>query len=133
MIFKIEFDTPVKLLSIPEKPKPIDEVLPLIATLPEGEIDKFSPFLEIKILVTIQDPTMRMQIEEALKGKAVRLARIEAVSAKQPGEKQVVTYEDFKRTSPCDLMKDLYKRRCGEDMPDSFVCLLNDVIEEVAK
>lgn len=132
-IEKIEFDTPVKLLSIPEKPKPVDEVLALIATLPQGEIDRFSPFLEIKVLVTVQDPTLRMQIEEALKGKAVRLARIEAVSTQKTGEKQVVTFDDFKRTSPCDLIKDLYRRKCGEDMPDSLVGLLNDVIEEVAK
>ncbi len=132
-IEKIEFSAPARLLSIPEKPKPIDEILPLLAELPQGDIDINSPFLEIKVLVTAVDPTMRTQIEEALAGKAVRLARIEAVSSQQGGEKRVVTYEDFKNTSPCDLMKEIYMRRCGEEMPDSLSGLLNSVIEEVTK
>lgn len=133
VIEKIEFDTPVKLLSIPEKPCPIDEVLQMLTTLPQGTIDYSSPFLEIKVLVTSADPTIRMQIEEALKDKSVRLARIEAVSEQQAGEKQVVTYEDFKKVAPCDLLKDLYRRKCGEEMPGSFVDLLNEVIEEITK
>ena len=132
-IEKVEFDAPVKLLSIPGKPKPIDEILPLLAELPQGDIDNSSPFLEIKVLVTAVDPTMRTQIEEALAGKAVRLARIEAVSTQYGCKKRVVTYEDFKNTSPCDLMKDIYMRRCGEEMPESLSGLLNSVIEEVSK
>lgn len=132
-IEKIEFDAPVKLLSVSEKPKPIDEILPLLAELPQGDIDRSSPFLEIKVLVTAVDPTLRTRIEEALAGKAVRLARIEAVSLQHECEKRVVTYEDFKNTLPCDLMKDLYMKRCGEEMPDSLVNLLDSVIEEVTK
>lgn len=132
-IEKVEFDAPVKLLSIPEKPKPIDEILPMLAELPQGDIDNSSPFLEVKVLVTAIDPTMRTQIEEVLTGKAVRLARVEAVSAQHRCEKRVVTYEDFKNTSPCDLMKDIYMRRCGEEMPESLAGLLNSVIEEVTK
>lgn len=132
-IEKIAFETPVKLLSIPEQPQPIDDVLQLLSTLPQGCVNCNSPFLEIKVLVTALDPTLRTQIEEALKDKAVRLARIEAVSTHQPGEKRVVTYEDFKNISPCELLKDLYKIKSGEDMPDDFIDLLNDVIEEVTK
>ena len=132
-IEKIIFDTPVKLLSLPEKPQPLDEIIPLLQALPQGETDNTSPFLEIKVLVKAFDPTIRTQIEEALTGKAVRLARLEAVSEKKEGEKRVVTYEDFKKTSPDELMLDLYRRTCGEDMSHSLKTLLDDIIEEATK
>ena len=130
-IEKIEFDTPVKLLSLPEQPMPIDEVIPMLAALQDGTVNDRSPYLEIKVLVTSVDPTMRPRIEEALAGKSVRLARIEAVSPRVHGEKRVVTYEDFKQTQPDELMKDIYRRECGEEMPANLSGLLNIVMEEI--
>ena len=120
-------------MSLPEKPQPLDEIIPLLQALPQGETDNTSPFLEIKVLVKAFDPTIRTQIEEALTGKAVRLARLEAVSEKKEGEKRVVTYEDFKKTSPDELIHDLYRRTCGEDMSDALTTLLDDIIEEATK
>lgn len=132
-IEKIIFDTPVKLLSLPEKPQPLDEIIPLLQALPQGETDNTSPFLEIKVLVTAFDPTIRTQVEEVLTGKAVRLARLEAVSEKGEEKKRVVTYEDFKKTSPDELIHDLYRRTCGEDMSDALTTLLDDIIKEATK
>lgn len=132
-IEKISFDTPVKLLSLPESPQPLNDVMQLLKNLPAGEIDTHSPFLEIKVLVTAIDPTMRTQIEEVLAGKAVRLARIEAVSEKKDGEKHVVTYEDFKKIPPCELLEDLYKTLNSTEMPQPARILLNDIIEEASK
>lgn len=132
-IEKIPFDTPVKLLSLPETPKPLDEVLELLESLPEGDICENSPFLEIKVIVTAVDPTMRNRIEEALHGKSVRLARIEAVSKKKEGEKRVITYEDFKKAAPNELIEDLYRRICNNDMPDTLKEIMDDIIEEATK
>ena len=132
-IEKIIFDTPVKLLTIPEKPQPLNEVIPMLHSLPQGDTDNTSPFLEIKILVTSVIPTMRMQIEEALAGKAVRLARIEATSEKSEGEKRVVTYEDFKRTPPNEIIEDLYRTLNKAEMPQAVKNILNDIIEEAMK
>lgn len=130
---KILFDTPVKLITLPKKPQPIEEVIPLLHKLPDGEISNTSPFLEIKVLVKAVDPTMRTQIEDAIKGKAVRLARIEAVSEKKEGEKQVVTYEDFKKTPPNELIEDLYMNLFSKEMPEAAKNILNEIIEEVTK
>ena len=132
-IEKIIFDTPVKLLTIPEKPQPLNEVIPMLHSLPQGNTDNTSPFLEIKILVTSVIPTMRMQIEDALEGKAVRLARIEATSEKSEGEKRVVTYEDFKRTPPNEIIEDLYRTLNKAEMPQAVKNILNDIIEEAMK
>ena len=132
-IEKIIFDTPVKLLTIPEKPQPLNEVIPMLHSLPQSDTDNTSPFLEIKILVTSVIPTMRMQIEEALEGKAVRLARIEATSEKSEGERQIVTYEDFKRTPPNEIIEDLYRTLNKAEMPQAVKNILNDIIEEATK
>ncbi len=128
----IEFDTPVKLLSIPAKPQPIDTVLEEIAMLPCGEAGNCTPFLEIKVLVTTVDPTIRQRIDDALKNKAVRLASIVATSniARPDDEKRPMTYDEFKRTEPLDLIKEIYGRMHGRPMDGEIEKLLAEAIKE---
>ena len=128
----IPFDTPAKLLSIPSSPQPLDVVLGEIATLPDGEVCDTSPYLEIRVSVTAVDPLLRQTIEEALVGKAVRLARVETVSDKESGESTcAMTYDDFKKIEPIELMKEIYRSECNEDITENLESLLNDVIKEV--
>lgn len=129
----ITFDTPVKLLSIPAKPQPIDTVLEEIAALPSGEPGDNTPFLEIKVLVTSIDPSIRQRIDDALRNKAVRLANIAATSniGRDNGEGRPMTYDEFKRTEPLDLIKEIYKRGKKKDMPEHIEKLLTEVINEV--
>lgn len=129
----ITFDTPVKLLSIPAKPQPIDTVLEEIAALPSGEPGDNTPFLEIKVLVTTIDPSIRQRIDDALRNKAVRLANIAATSniGRDNGEGRPMTYDEFKRTEPLDLIKEIYKRGKKKDMPEHIEKLLTEVINEL--
>lgn len=132
-IEKIPFDTPVKLLSIPEKPEPIDVVLDEISRLPAGEAGDYTPYLEIKVLVSTVDPTIRQRIEEALAEKAVRLANISATSniTREDGECRPMTYDEFKRSEPIELIKEIYKKGKGETMPRHLEQLLTEIIKEV--
>lgn len=133
-IERIEFDTPVKLLSIPSEPKPLDGVLDEISKLPDGKIDEASPYLEIKILITEPEPSLRHQIEEALKAKAVRLARIAATTPVRKTEALPITYEQLQTINPMDMAVDIFRRRFGgDDMPDKMKILLQSVIREVEK
>lgn len=130
----IEFDTPVKLMSIPKQPQPIDTVLEEIAQLPSGEQGESTPFLEIKVLVSTVDPTIRQRIDDALRNKAVRLASIVATSniSRENGECPM-TYDEFKRTEPLDLIKEIYKRTQKKPMGNEIEKLLVEVINEARR
>lgn len=133
-IERIEFDTPVKLISIPKEPFPLSEVLDEIRVLPEGKITETSPYLEIKVLITEPEPSLRHQIEEALEGKSVRLARIAATTPKYEKDKKTITYEELKTINPIDMAVDIFKRKFGgEDMPDKIKTLLQSVIQEIER
>ena len=132
-IEKIVFDVPVKLKSIPAKPQPIEDVLKALAELPDGETDEKSPYLEVNVLVKSVDPTLRLQIEEAVAGKAVRLVRIQSTSATAATEnaQSPLTYDDFKRKDPSEIVQDIYKRLCNEEMPLHLIEKLNTIIKEI--
>lgn len=127
----IPFDAPVKLLSIPPAPQPLDVVLEELSALADGTAGDESPFLEVRISVTAIDPAMRQTIEDAISGKNVRLARIEAVSNRENNEAStVMTYEDFKNTEPVEIMKDIYRKEHGEELPANLESMLSEVIKE---
>lgn len=130
---KIAFDVPVKLKTIPAKPEPVENVIKALSGLPDGMQDETSPYLEVKVLINGVDPTLRQQIEEAVAGKKVRLVRIQTTSEIQAAEehRQPMTYDDFKRKEPSEIIQDIYKRECGQDMPHYLLEKLNEIIKEV--
>ena len=126
------FDAPVKLLTVPPTPLPVAEVVEALSALPDGEVESTSPFLEVRILVTTVDPTLRQQIEDALTGKAVRLARIESTAKGTVEEIQAtrpMTFDDFKKKAPKELIQEIYTRECSEEMPVHLMNLLDEVIK----
>ncbi|MDR2810260.1 MAG: exonuclease SbcCD subunit D C-terminal domain-containing protein [Tannerellaceae bacterium] len=131
-IERIAFEAPVKLLSIPTQPLPLEEALEEIARLPEGEIRETSPYIEIKILVTEPEPSLRHTIEEALKTKSVRLARIAAVAPERTSVSAVIGYEQLQSIHPMEIAEDIYRRKYGgEEMPGKMKTLLQEIIREV--
>ncbi|KAA6338071.1 Nuclease SbcCD subunit D [termite gut metagenome] len=124
----IAFDAPVKLINIH---KPATEIFTEIEALPDGEITPASPFLEIKVGITEPEPTLKNQIEEALKNKSVRLARIEQLTPQKEMDAKTITYEEFQTINPMDIALDIFKRRFGgETMPVKMKELLQSVIRE---
>ncbi|WP_455590646.1 exonuclease SbcCD subunit D [Bacteroides sp.] len=131
---RLEFDAPVKLLSIPKEALPLEEVLDEIALLPEGEITETSPYIEIKLLKTEPEPSLKYQIEKALESKSVRLARIASVIPMQEATATTITYEELQTINPIDMAVDIFKRKYGgDDMPDKMKTLLQSVIEEIER
>lgn len=133
-IERILFDAPVKLLSIPSEPMPLSGVLNEIAALPDGEISEISPYLEVKVLITEPEPSLRHQIEQILRAKSVRLARIAAITPKYETGSKAITYEELQTINPMDMANDIFKRKYGgEDMPETMKCLLQGLIQEVER
>ncbi len=132
-IKRLEFDAPVRLLRIPEQPLPLEQVLELLAALPDGEVTQTSPYLEVKIRITEPEPTLRQKIQTALEGKSVRLARMSAsVPTADKESAGALTYEELKTIQPMEMACDIYaKRYRGEPMPDRMKNMLQQVIEEV--
>lgn len=128
----LKFETPVKLISIP--PLSLTEVLSEIEQLPDGDVCETSPFLEIKVLITEPEPSLRMQIEKALDGKAVRLARVEAKMYGNESEQRTISYEELQKINPLDMATDIFKRKYGGDaMPQTMKELLETVIREIER
>ncbi|MEG1762027.1 MAG: exonuclease SbcCD subunit D C-terminal domain-containing protein [Bacteroidales bacterium] len=126
------FESPVQLLSLSAHALPLPEVLTRIAQLPEGPLTSISPYLEITILITEPEPSLRYQIEEALKHKSVRLARLTSRSPYSENKQEIKTYDDLQTLSPMVIANDFFKHRYGgEDMPNSMKILLQGVIQEI--
>ncbi len=131
-IERLEFEAPVRLLSMPKEPLPLPEVLAEIELLPDGTADEASPILEMKVLITEPEPSLRIRIEKALEGKAVRLARTEGIMIRQDNEQQIISYEELQRINPLDMATDIFKRKYGgNDMPEIMKGLMQQVIREV--
>ena len=131
-IERIIYDHAVELLRIPRALKRLDEVLDEICKLPEGEITDTSPFLEITILITEPEPSMRNRIEEALKEKSVRLARISAVTQASQTDSKIITPDEWKNISPMELAEKVFELQYGgEKMPQTMKQLLQEVIQEI--
>ena len=133
-IEKIDFDAPVKLISVPATFEPIEVLVKELAELPDGELNESSPYLEVKVLVKGEDASLRQQIEDAVEGKAVRLTRIvtSTVAAQYEQQGATMTYDEFKRKDPVEIMQEIYKKKCkGEEMPVHLLDKLNEVIKEV--
>jgi exonuclease SbcD len=128
----IEMEAPVKLLSIPQEAKLLPEVLEEIALLPDGEIAANSPYLEIKVLITEPEPFLRSHIEEALKNKSVRIARIIAATPGKSSKTNAIAYAELQTIHPLDMAIDIFRQNYGgEDMPMAMKNLLQKVIQEV--
>lgn len=132
-INRIDFKPPVKLISLPKEPKVLNMVLAEIADLPDGEITSDSPYLELKVLITEPEPSMRNQIEEALKGKSVRLTSAVPYKVKHDKDTRTVTYEELKTINPMEMAEDVFLNKYGNGMPDTMKSLLQSVIEEASR
>lgn len=131
-IERIDFQPLVSLLSIPSKPQPLKEVLEELSRLPNGVIDETSPFLEIKVLETEPEPSKRFQIEQAIQEKAVRLARILAITPKtEQSERSEINPENWQNIQPLEMAQKVFLEKYGNEMPEHIEELLLHVMHEI--
>jgi exonuclease SbcD len=124
------------VVSIPKEPLPVDEVLKEIeATADRTEDDDRTryPYAEVRVLTDGPDPSMRSRIEEAMEGKAVRLACITTVPVRKgkDNEERKMRYEDFRQIDPLEMVKRIYDKRYDSELPEELAKLFNQVVREV--
>jgi exonuclease SbcD len=126
----------VDLLRVPDRPQPVPEVLATLVSLQiPACTEEQRPYLEVRVSLAAPEPGLRAQVEAALNGKPVRLARIETTSPGNPAGEAVaqpVALDDLDRLQPDDIFRKLYQQRYGGDAPANLLGAFAEVLNEPA-
>lgn len=110
------------------------EALSLLEELPNvsssDDNDAAYPYLEIKVRFAEPEPLFVNQVNEVLKSKAVRLARIVSTYNQQDVVEDEDTQdesEDLHQMNPADIMRTTFEKRYGEQPSDELQALFAEV------
>jgi len=110
----------VQLLRVPAQPAPLSEALAALEALelPDAPLHA-QPFLEVRVLLDGPEPGLRAQVEAALGGKPVRLAKIEPTRRHAPADQpdQALTLDQLAQLQPDDIFRRLWAQRYGDEAP----------------
>ncbi len=121
----------VLLLRVPAKPAPLAEALAALAALELPDLPPHrQPYLEVRVLLDAPEPGLRGQIEAALAGKPVRLAKIEPtrkVNGAAP-EEAAMSLDQLAQLQPDDIFRRLYQQRYGDAPPDDQLAAFGELM-----
>ena len=131
----------VDLLRIPKQPAPLAQVLLALTAL---DIAHDTPlerqaYIEVRVRLDAPEPGLRAAIENALEGKAVRLAKIEtSFAARKISESESVVLTELENLQPEDIFERLYQNKYQNETPPELrsafteLILSNEVSDEVS-
>jgi exonuclease SbcD len=121
----------VDLLRVPAKPASLEAAVAELAALELAERPEAEwPYLQVRIELTQPEPALRAQIETAVAGKPVRLARIETSYARH-GAVEVaptISVDELNSLAPIDFFQRLYTHRYGEAASAELVTAFSELI-----
>jgi exonuclease SbcD len=110
----------VGLLRVPAQPAPLTQVIAELVglDLPDAPLHE-QPYLEVRVLLDGPEPSLRAQVEAALEGKPVRLAKIEPTRKvlTAAGLEPALSLDQLAQLQPDDIFRRLWQQRFGEDAP----------------
>jgi exonuclease SbcD len=110
----------VELLRVPPQPAPLKQVIAELVGLdvPEAPLHQ-QPYLEVRVLLDGPEPSLRAQVEAALEGKPVRLAKIEPTRrvVTSAGPDTALSLDQLAQLQPDDIFQRLWRQRFGEEAP----------------
>lgn len=111
-------------------PKPLAEVLELLAALPASDLPRErQPWLEVRVQLEQPQPDLRQQIEAALDGKGCRLVRIASEYRGRSEEQPVLVGLD--QLDPQELFRRSWQAEYGNEADaqvlQDFMTLLQEV------
>ena len=132
-IQSLDIPVSIPLIKVPKKPGTLSEVigeLLLLEDIEEKDIHK-APYLEVHVQLDGPEPSMRYQIENALTGKYIRLARIVSTYNKKENEVTSALNTLEKQLSPESILQKTFKRKYESDIPGELLQLFNKVKNQV--
>lgn len=129
---KLNFSPLTRLLRIPQKPKPLPEVMQELAAIPPLYPGKPAPYLEVRVLLTEPEPSLRHRIEEAVEKKHVRLTRVvpfyPAMNEKTARENDDPASERL--MAPLEMLQAVYRQKYNTELPDNLTRLFLEALQE---
>lgn len=126
----------VQLLRVPAQHAPIDEVLAALEALELDDLEPHrQPYLEVRVLLERPEPGLRARVEAAIKGKPVRLAKIEPLrKASGTGAAgPALSLDELAQLQPDDIFRRLYQDRFGEAAPDDQLSAFAELMGEAPR
>ena len=120
------------MLSVPERPLPVKEVLNALASLPKGTTHTPAPYLEVKVLLNEPAPELKNNILKAIAHKHVRLARIDVRYQQQQNTtketlQKEITLNDLQ---PYEVLQRVYQNKFQKELPEFYKPLFDEAMEK---
>jgi exonuclease SbcD len=130
---QVEIPVFVPLQRVPAVHSPLHEVIDLLEQLPAAQNNQeTAPYLEVRVLLDGPEPALRHKVETALKGKHVKLARIDKIYPASSKEKnEFITQEKLNELKPAEIFEKAYRSRYHTDVPDDLAQLFRQVTQEI--
>jgi exonuclease SbcD len=131
----------VDLLRIPKQPAPLAQVLLALTALDVAHDTPLErqAYVEVRVRLDAPEPGLRAAIENALEGKAVRLAKIEtSFAARKISESESVVLTELENLQPEDIFERLYQNKYQNEAPPELrsafteLILSNEVSDDVS-
>ena len=124
----------VELLRIPRQPQSLAKVLVALTAIdiPQDTPPNSMPFLEVRVLLDVPEPTLRATIEQAIEGKRVRLAKIDTHFTHASAEKSdIQRLEELEKLQPQQIFERLYQRKYGTKDPSEIPAEITTAFAEL--
>ncbi|PQP02029.1 exonuclease SbcCD subunit D [Massilia phosphatilytica] len=121
----------VELLRVPASPAPVKQAIAELVALDLPDLPRdVWPYLEVRVLLDAPEPGLRAQVEAALEGKPVRLAKIEPTRrvVTTAGVEPALSLDQLAQLQPDDIFRRLWQQRFGEDAPDDQLAAFTELL-----
>jgi len=121
----------VELLRVPSSPAPVKQAIAELVALDLPDLRREAwPYLEVRVLLDAPEPGLRAQVEAALDGKPVRLAKIEPTRrvVTTAGVEPALSLDQLAQLQPDDIFRRLWQQRFGGDAPDDQLAAFTELL-----
>lgn len=128
----LEIPRSVQVLRVPATgAAPADDVLTALNALiadPTERRDR-QPYLDVVVTATGPLPGLRRDVEEALAGKGVRLARLKVVTTQAPADAPVERAPDLQALHPEDVFVQCWRRSHDGEPAEDYLAAFRELLE----